>query len=213
LNKSFLEKHQINSIIFAKESKYLKKRTINELEKKCFRKAKQMVMKILSLLILLTITATVAFAQPKTQDPAFEQDLQSKLSFSIPTISIKEFKKMLKNENIYILDAREKAEFDISHIQKGKLIGHKNVDKNALNGIPKNATIVVYCTVGVRSEQVGSRLQKMGYENVFNLLGGIVEWVNQGNDIVNNSNANTSKIHVYSPEYEKWLTSGLTAIK
>ncbi len=77
-----------------------------------------------------------------------------------------------------------------------------------MDGIPKNATIVVYCTVGVRSEQVGIRLKKMGYTNVNNLLGSIVEWVNQGNVVVDANNKETKKVHVYSKDYGKWLNKG-----
>ena len=77
-----------------------------------------------------------------------------------------------------------------------------------MNDIPKNATIVVYCTIGVRSEQVGARLKKMGYTNVYNLLGSIIEWVNQDNSIIDSGNNPTKKVHVYTDDYGKWLTKG-----
>lgn len=167
------------------------------------------VMKTIAVIVLsLSINVLSAHGQPKTQDPAFEVALQSLLTHKVPPISVKEFKKMLGNETVYILDAREQPEFDVSHIKGAKLIGHNQLNKNALNGIPKNATIVVYCTVGVRSEQVGERLLKMGYTNVHNLLGSIIEWVNQNNQVIDSSGAPTKKVHIYSNEYSKWLTSG-----
>ena len=155
----------------------------------------------------------MSFGQPKTTDPAFEVAIQGELTHAIPAISVKEFKKMLKNEQVVIFDAREQKEYDVSHITNAKNIGHNSLNKNALNGVDKGATIVVYCTVGVRSEIVGARLKKMGYSNVYNLMGSIIEWANQGNDILDSNGNKTDKVHIYSPRYEKWLTSGFTAIK
>ncbi len=80
-------------------------------------------MKTLTIILSFILIGTTAFGQPKTEDPAFELELQSLLNFDVHTISIKEFKKMLKNEKIYILDAREKEEYDVSHIKNAKLIG------------------------------------------------------------------------------------------
>ncbi len=166
-------------------------------------------MKTIITIILSLFIVQASYGQlPKTNDPNFELKLRELLSFPIPAISVKEFKKMLKNEKVYVLDAREKGEFNISHIKGAKLIGHKNLNKNALNGILKNATIVVYCTIGVRSEQVGARLKKMGYTNVYNLLGSIIEWVNQDNSIIDSGNKPTQKVHVYTDDYGQWLTKG-----
>jgi len=165
-------------------------------------------MKTLTIILSIIFVTSSLSGQPKTKDPAFELELQNLLNFEIPTISVKEFKKMLKNEKIYILDTREKPEYDISHIKGARLIGNNRVDKNALSGIPKNATIVVYCTIGVRSEKIGARLKKMGYTNVNNLLGSIVEWVNQENQVFDAKNKETKKVHVYNDSYGKWLNKG-----
>lgn len=165
-------------------------------------------MKTLTTILCIVFFASNLMGQPKTKDPAFELELKKLLNFEIPTISVKEFKKMLKNEKVYVLDAREKKEYDISHIKGAKLIGHNQLNKNALKGIPKNSTIVVYCTVGVRSEKIGARLKKMGYSNVNNLLGSIIEWVNQDNKVIDSKNKTTKKVHVYNDNYGKWLNKG-----
>jgi len=38
---------------------------------------------------------------------------------------------------------------------------------------------------------------KAGYTNVSNLYGGIFEWVNQGNNVVDDNNRITPKVHAY----------------
>ena len=46
----------------------------------------------------------------------------------------------------------------------------------------------MYCSIGKRSEKVTQKLKKAGYNNVSNLYGGIFEWVNQGNEVVDTNN-------------------------
>ncbi len=77
------------------------------------------------------------------------------------------------SEDIILLDTREKEEFDVSHLKNAEWVGYNTFRRNALEGIPKNKKIVVYCSVGYRSEKIAERLIKMGYQNVSNLYGGI----------------------------------------
>jgi rhodanese-related sulfurtransferase len=172
-------------------------------------------MKNISVLIfiILSLISSNIFAQPPTQDPEFGQEIEKMLKYGISTITIKDFKKMLKNEKVVILDAREKHEYDISHIKGAKWLGHNSLNKAVLEKLDKNATIVVYCTVGIRADKVGSRLEKMGFKNVFNLLGSIVEWVNQGNVVIDSSNTPTKNVHAYREEYAKWLTGGTKVLE
>ncbi len=45
--------------------------------------------------------------------------------------------------------------------------------------IGEESKVVVYCSVGYRSEKIAEKLKAAGYKNVFNLYGGIFEWENQ----------------------------------
>ena len=78
-----------------------------------------------------------------------------------------------------------------------------------MNGISKDATIIVYCSVGYRSEKITKKLNKMGYKNVSNLYGGIFEWVNQGHKVYDDKNNNTLKVHTYNKRWSKWLRRGV----
>jgi len=68
-----------------------------------------------------------------------------------------------------ILDAREKKEFKVSCLPGAQNIGYDRLDKELLKGLSKEDTIVVYCTVGYRSEKVGEYLKKRGFKHVYNL--------------------------------------------
>ena len=63
--------------------------------------------------------------------------------------------------------------------------GYKSFDADALAGVKKSAPVVVYCSVGYRSDQIAAKLIKLGYTNVHNLYGGIFDWVNTGYPVFN----------------------------
>jgi predicted sulfurtransferase len=71
------------------------------------------------------------------------------------------------------------------------------------------ASVVVYCSVGYRSERVGEHLLAMGFKDVKNLYGGIFEWVNNGQAIVDRNGKFTNQVHTYNKSWSKWLEKGI----
>ena len=67
--------------------------------------------------------------------------------------------------------------------------------------------MIVYCSIGYRSERIGEQVQNLGYKNVFNLKGGIFEWVNKGKTVMTEGQI-TTKIHPYDKEWGVWLQKG-----
>ena len=59
-----------------------------------------------------------------------------------------------------ILDTREKEEYDISHLKNAIHVGFRKVNISKIEKLTrdKNTTIVVYCSIGVRSERIGKQL-------------------------------------------------------
>jgi rhodanese-related sulfurtransferase len=117
---------------------------------------------------------------------------------------------VLRAQNSYILDARELKEFEVSHLENAIHVGYDNFDLEATQKlIPnKNTLVVVYCTLGVRSEDIAEKLKTAGYSNVFNLFGGIVQWKNEGLPVFDAKGKETKRVHVFSKEWGKWLKSG-----
>lgn len=126
---------------------------------------------------------------------------------SIPYISAEE---LYRDVNDYlILDTRKKEEFAVSHIS-GAIWVSENVDYSmyAFAKADKNKPVVVYCTVGVRSEDFGEALKKRGFTNVKNLYGSIFAWKDAGYEVVNAKNKVTDSVHVYSKEWGEYLKTG-----
>jgi rhodanese-related sulfurtransferase len=131
-------------------------------------------------------------------------------SNSITYISVEELnKKLSEEEDLYLIDTREKAEFEVSHLKDAIWVGYSSADLSALENIDKSSTLVVYCSIGVRSEEIGEKLAKKGYKNIFNLYGGIFEWVNASNPVYNLNHSKTMKVHAFDKFWGKLLKKGI----
>lgn len=145
---------------------------------------------------------------------AYTQDLREVLnkynSHSIPYISVSEARRIQVNDSLIFLDSRELEEYEVSRLPGAYYIGHRRFsEENMPEIIPnKQSSIVVYCSIGVRSEQIGERLKKLGYTNVKNLYGGIFEWMNKGFPVRDKDEKLTQKIHAYSKEWGIYLEKG-----
>jgi rhodanese-related sulfurtransferase len=157
---------------------------------------------------ILLLFAIVFIGGPSitAQNPSgFAAECEKYISRTVPLAYSAELNTAISRSNVIILDAREKSEYNISHIPKAQYIGYDNFDARSVNLIPKTDTIYIYCSIGYRSEKIGERLQKVGYMNVFNLYGGIFSWVNSGYELVDKNNIQTREVHGYNKEWSKLL--------
>lgn len=160
---------------------------------------------LLFFLVPVFACAQVRNEHPHCENKAFDKTVESLLQFSVPTMSCKE---LFDNRNkFFILDAREKDEYNVSHLKNARCIGHDQIDMSVLKDIPKDANIVVYCSVGYRSEKVGEKLLTMGFKNVKNLYGSIFEWVNLGYPVENNHQVPVKKVHAYNRVWSQWISA------
>lgn len=110
--------------------------------------------------------------------------------------------------NFTILDSREYEEYEISHLNNAICIGYDNFNFNKTKKqLSLKKPIVVYCSIGYRSEKIGEKLLKKGF-TVYNLYGGIFEWKNKNNPVFDNSKQTTNKIHCFDVSWGKWLVNG-----
>jgi len=128
---------------------------------------------------------------------------------SVPYISVQEL--AMPKTRALILDAREKNEFEVSHIKGAIHIGFEKFDlQKTLRKIKnKSQPIVVYCTLGVRSEDIAEKLKEAGYTDVKNLYGGIVEWKNNDFRVYDTNEEQTENVHVCNVYWSQWLLKGV----
>ena len=92
-------------------------------------------------------------------------------------IQVDELKdKIDAEENFTLIDVREsheRAEFNVggTHIPLGNIPASiEDLEED------KEGEIVIYCRSGARSGQATAFLQQLGFKNVRNLAGGMLEW-------------------------------------
>lgn len=149
------------------------------------------------------LLATLCMAQN-----SIDKELVRLNNKTVPYISVQELQ---AKQGIVLLDAREQKEFDVSHIRNAIPVGFNKFDKSKITKRvnDKNTPIVVYCSIGVRSEKIGEKLLKLGYKNVHNLYGGIFEYKNEDGKVINNQNKVTDSVHTYNKSWSEYLTKGI----
>ena len=75
----------------------------------------------------------------------------------------------------YLLDVREPHEYAIARLERAVLVPMREVP-GAVDRIPRDADVIVYCHHGMRSRSVAEFLRAQGYGRVANLAGGIDRW-------------------------------------
>ncbi|PXX31599.1 rhodanese-related sulfurtransferase [Arenibacter sp. ARW7G5Y1] len=131
---------------------------------------------------------------------------------SVPYIGAE---RLLGNKEFLLLDAREKVEFEISHIANAIWVGDKIFDGDKISAIipNKNRPIVVYCSIGIRSEVFGEKLLKKGYTEVYNLYGGIFQWKNMGFPVYDTIGQETDRVHAYNKQWGRMLNNATKVYK
>ncbi len=166
---------------------------------------KLIIVGIVFIIISVVLLATNLQAQTHVESKSFDIMLSTLLKHNVNEVGVDE----IKNDSTSIfIDAREYTEFKVSHIKNAIWAGYDDFDIKRVNSVAKNKKIIVYCSVGYRSEKITNQLKEAGYLNVSNLYGGIFEWVNQNNPVVNMNGNITNKIHAYSKSWGIWLTEG-----
>jgi rhodanese-related sulfurtransferase len=95
---------------------------------------------------------------------------------AVPSISAQDLKALIAEKKpIFILDVRQKEEYDAGHIDNAVLIP-LNVLLDRYNELPKDKTIVVYCGSGGRAARAVTLLGAKGFTNAVRLSGGFTAW-------------------------------------
>jgi molybdopterin/thiamine biosynthesis adenylyltransferase/rhodanese-related sulfurtransferase/molybdopterin converting factor small subunit len=87
-------------------------------------------------------------------------------------------KKMDAGEQPFILDVREPNEYQINRIEGSTLIPLGELPRR-YQELPRDREIVTQCKMGGRSAKAQDFLKSVGFTNVKNLRGGILEWIDK----------------------------------
>jgi rhodanese-related sulfurtransferase len=142
---------------------------------------------------------------PDVESGKYATVLRGLLSHSVPEIGVEDLRVM---KGVVLLDAREPDEFAVSRLAGARYAGYDHFDLNMLGDLDRNQTVVVYCSVGYRSEKIAEKLLNAGFVQVYNLYGGIFEWVNAGQPVVDAAGRPTDRVHAYNRTWGLFLQRG-----
>jgi len=152
--------------------------------------------------IVFVIISSLMNAQEKYSIPELLERYNKK---TVPYITVDSLHQ--NPTNFVILDTRKKAEFEVSHLPNAIWAGDQ-FDPAKLPELDKSKPIVVYCSVGIRSENYGEDLMEAGYIKVYNLYGSIFSWKDAGYEVVDDKGNPTDEVHTYSRRWGKYLKTG-----
>ncbi len=98
-------------------------------------------------------------------------------------ISLAEFKDILRTNHTQIVDLRGASEYRTGHIAGTENLFIGTLEKN-LDKIKKDEPIVIHCQAGDRATIGYSILAKHGFKNIKTYVGGMNEWTQSGNKVV-----------------------------
>jgi rhodanese-related sulfurtransferase len=163
--------------------------------------------------VVLVAVLGIGFSWFRQQEPSgrveekmYDVILQQMLSHSVPEMSVADLAS--SKEKMVLLDSRSEDEYQVSHLPGAIWIGDNAAMQLAkMAELSKDDTYIVYCSVGLRSEQAASRMQDAGYKAT-NLYGGLFEWSNQQKPLVGGKEEPTKAVHGYSMIWAKWIRNG-----
>ena len=113
-----------------------------------------------------------------------------------------------QRENLLLLDAREPEEYAVSHLQGARPVPSKDEALKALQVVPADQRIVLYCSVGYRSSELAQFLMKKGYTEIYNLEGSIFAWANEGRPVYRGKER-VQVVHPYDKIWGRLLKKSL----
>ena len=130
--------------------------------------------KLFLLLFVLLLTAC--------QSKVIAGEKVDALGGSYQNVTSDELHTMLKNKDFVLVNVHIPFAGDIEGTDQS--IAYDQIEPN-VSQLPadKDAKIVLYCRSGHMSQIAAEKLVALGYTNVWNLKGGIVEWENSGFDL------------------------------
>ena len=156
--------------------------------------------------IIMLLTISACSQSGRVENSSYDFLLKTLLKHSVNEMDVANVDNL--SDAVHFADARALEEYQVSHIEEAVWVGYDDFDLKRLEAIPKEDTVIVYCSIGYRSEKVAEQLEAAGYRHVWNLYGGIFEWKNQDHEVLDSEGKVSEKVHAFDKNWGRWLTEG-----
>lgn len=129
--------------------------------------------KVLISVLIIASLITLAFG-------ASDEDITDEKPINYENITVSKAKKIINEEEVEILDVRKRYNFSINHIEGALNLTITQLKENLLHNFKKDEKLLIYSKTDNKSATASKMLCKKGYSNVYNMKGGIEEWIDKG---------------------------------
>ena len=106
---------------------------------------------------------------------------------TVTNLNVSDFSKKVADSSVVVLDVRTPGEFQEGHIKNAINVDFEGANfEGEVTKLDKTKTYAVYCRSGRRSGLATEVMAKNGFNSIFKLNGGIIDWQAAGNPLVNN---------------------------
>jgi adenylyltransferase/sulfurtransferase len=123
-----------------------------------------------------TVTKLIDYEQFCGIHPAAPETTTVNNAIEITAVELKQ--RLDRGDKLFILDVREPNEYQINRIAGSTLIPLGEIPRRYAELDP-DAQMVVHCKMGARSAKAADFLRSVGFKNVLNLKGGILDWIDK----------------------------------
>ncbi|MEM9050987.1 MAG: rhodanese-like domain-containing protein [Bacteroidota bacterium] len=104
---------------------------------------------------------------------------------TLRVVDVEEAISLLEKEEIVLIDVRTPAEVSSGYIEGALHWNYHNWDALVANAeqLDKTKAVMVYCKAGGRSGKTASYLKERGFEKVYDIRGGMNEWLAQNKPV------------------------------
>ena len=130
----------------------------------------------------------------------------------VPSVSTAELAGALAHGRpVVLLDAREPAEFAVSHLRGARRVTSAAKAAEVLETVSPDTLVVAYCSVGYRSAALVAELHEQGVTTAVNLEGSIFAWANEGLPVYR-GDIEVDKVHPFDDAWGRLLGRELWAL-
>ena len=167
---------------------------------------------ILTVLITSLILAQTPSRNERREAKVRSEYLKATVDIHVPTIRADSLQARLNDTNLILIDVRQPPEQMVSMLPNA--LTPYQFSQKFQTGFPTTKHVVTYCTLGFRSGKYAGQLQAKGIA-VQNLEGGILAWTHISGLLLRDSSGikvETKKVHVYTPDMQKWIALDYEAV-
>jgi rhodanese-related sulfurtransferase len=141
---------------------------------------KYLIVLVFAVSVSVTFSCNSSSSQAQAESVALQEGIIAK------NVSAAEFKGLIDDRaDAVLLDVRTSNE-----VAQGVIKNAVHIDfydgsfMKELDKLDKSKPVLIYCRSGRRSAAAMSKMSELGFTEIYNLQGGIIEWANAGEEVV-----------------------------